>query len=83
MLRENEYFGNQHIQPLIEDLAEEWFSTGRLLWMTGHFKYLMRNIQSHRKHVDSQKTIKDIANKVEYELKKDREALLKGKKRVK
>jgi len=23
MLRENEYFGNQHIQPLIEDLAEE------------------------------------------------------------
>jgi len=84
MLRENEYFGNQHIQPLIEDLAEEMVQYRQTPLDDRALQIFNEEIfRAIENNVDSQKTIKDIANKVEYELKKDREALLKGKKRVK
>jgi len=80
MLRENEYFGNQHIQPLIEDLAEEMVQYRQTPLDDRALQIFNEEIfRAIENNVDSQKTIKDIANKVEYELKKDREAYLREK----
>lgn len=80
MLRENEYFGNQLIQPLIEDLAEEMVQYRQTPMDDRALEIFNAEIfKAIESNVDSEKAIKDISNKIEDELKKEREALLKRK----
>ncbi|HOM02845.1 MAG TPA: extracellular solute-binding protein [Acetivibrio sp.] len=84
MLRENEFFGNQLIQPLIEDLAEEMVQYKQTPMDERALEIFNDEIEKAiDSNIDSEKVIKDISNKVENELKKEREALLKNKKRIK
>jgi len=59
MLRENEYFGNQHIQPLIEDLAEEMVQYRQTPLDDRALQIFNEEIfRAIENNVDSQKTIK-------------------------
>ncbi|RXE58888.1 ABC transporter substrate-binding protein [Acetivibrio mesophilus] len=80
MLRENEFYGNQLIQPLIEDLAEEMVQYKQTPIDERALEIFNKEIDmAIGSKVDSHKAIKDISNKIESTLKKEREALLKGK----